>query len=328
MGSRLVRLGFALAISVVFVWLAFRDLDVAAVGASLGALGVGPALVYVLSIFIIHLLRTYRWHLMVCALDAQQPLWRSLRISFLGFAAVFLVPLRLGEFARPLLLRKARSIPVSAGIGTVAVERTVDGLFMVLVLVLSVMISGANDPILWTMGGVAGLIFGGAATAFASMALAPVLAERFWRTILSPLGSVWGDRVIDLLKGFIDGLSSLPTWRVRSLYLLCTFAYWGLNAWGMTYLAVAMGLEISLAQGCLLMALLVVGIMVPAGPGSIGTFHAPIIFALTALFGAATPQAQAYAIVLHLLPVVHMIIVALPFVSDLGAALSRDVSSE
>ena len=324
MGSRLVRFVLALAVSVAFVWLAFRDLDVEAVLASLDALGAAPILIYVGSIFIIHLLRTYRWHLMVCALDPMQPFYQSLRISFIGFAAVFLVPLRLGEFARPLLLRRARSIPVSAGLGTVAVERTVDGLFMVLVLVLSVLVSGASDPLLWTMGGVAGAVFGAAGLSFATMAIAPLAAERFWRAVMSPLGSTWADRVIGLLQGFVAGLSSLPTWRVRLVYLSCTFGYWSLNAWGMTYLAQAMGIDISMSQGCLIMALLVVGIMLPAGPGSIGTFHWPIIFGLTSLFGVATAPAQAYALVLHLLQVAHMVVVASPFVSDLGAALTRD----
>ena len=327
MGSRIARLSFALSISLLFIWLAFRDLDLPALQQAFGRIGLGSAAIYILSIFIIHLLRTYRWHLMVRTLDRQQPFRLSLRISFLGFAAVFLVPLRLGELARPLLLKSHRGIAVSAGLGTVAVERTVDGLVMVFVLILAVTASGASDPLLWTMGGVAALIFGGAALAFASMALAPVAAERFWRAILTPFGAGLGDKVIALLKGFIEGLGSLPSWSLRSVYLLCTLAYWGLNAWGMTFLAGSMGLEITYVQGCLIMALLVVGIMIPAGPGSIGTFHAPIIFALTALFGFAAPQAQAYAIALHLLQVGHMILVALPFVGDLGTAMSDKPSA-
>jgi uncharacterized protein (TIRG00374 family) len=327
MGSRLARFCLAISISLLFVWLAFRDLDLPALGQAFGRIGLPAAALYILSIFVIHLLRTYRWHLMVRALDPHQPFWLSLRISFLGFAAVFLVPLRLGELARPLLLKRHRGLAVSAGLGTVAVERTVDGLVMVLVLILAVGASDVSDPILWTMGGVAGLIFGGAALAFASIALAPAAAERFWRRILRPFGPRIGDQVIALLKGFIDGLGSLPSWRVRLIYLLCTLAYWGLNAWGMTFLAGSMGLEISYVQGCLVMALLVVGIMIPAGPGSIGTFHAPVIFALTSLFGFAAPQAQAYAITLHLLQVLHMIAVALPFVGDLSAAMSDNPSA-
>ena len=215
MGSRLARGVTALLVSVVFVWLAFRDLDVDAVRASLAALGWLPMGVYLISLFAIHLLRTARWHLMVRALHPEQPVFRSLRISFLGFAAVFLVPLRLGELARPWLLRQASDVPMSAGLGTVAVERTVDGLFMVLVLVLSVLWSGASDPILWTMGGVAGAIFGGAGTAFAWMAIAPRSAERFWRWVFAPLGASWADRVIALLNGFVEGLSSLPNWSAR-----------------------------------------------------------------------------------------------------------------
>ena len=155
------------------------------------------------------------------------------------------------------------------------------------------------------------------------MALTPQGAERFWRAVMKPLGPTWADRVIGLLQGFVEGLSSLPTWRVRFVYLGCTLGYWSINAWGMTYLAQAMGVDISLSQGCLIMALLVVGIMLPAGPGSIGTFHWPIIFGLTSLFGIPTAPAQAYALVLHLLQVAHMILVALPFISDLGAALAR-----
>ena len=323
MATRLIRLTLALLVSLVFVFVAFKDLDFDALIEALKALGLAPVGLYLLSIFIIHLLRSYRWHLMIRSLDSEQPFMSSLRISFLGFAAVFLVPLRLGEFARPLLLKRHRGLSMSASLGTVAVERTVDGLVMVFVLCLAVLASGANDPLLWTMGGVAGAIFGGAALAFGSIALAPIAAESFWRRCCSPLGASFSDKIIALLKGFTEGLGSLPTWRLRGLYLACTLAYWGLNAWGMTYLAAAFGMEITYVQGCLVMALLVVGIMIPAGPGSIGTFHAPIIFALVSLFGFAAPQAQAYAIVLHLLQVIHMVVMALPFVGDLSGIVGR-----
>jgi hypothetical protein len=323
LATRLIRLSLALLVSLAFVFAAFKDLNFEALKDAIKALGLAPVGVYLLSIFIIHLLRSYRWHLMIRSLDSSQPFMSSLRISFLGFAAVFLVPLRLGEFARPLLLKRHRGLSMSAGLGTVAVERTVDGLVMVFVLCLAVLASGAKDPLLWTMGGVAGAIFGGAALAFASIALAPVAAERFWRRVCSPLGAPFSDKVIGLLKGFTEGLGSLPTWRLRGAYLACTLGYWGLNAWGMTYLAAAFGMEITYVQGCLVMALLVVGIMIPAGPGSIGTFHAPIVFALVSLFGFAAPQAQAYAIVLHLVQVIHMVVVALPFVGDLSG-LAKD----
>ena len=101
----------------VFVWLAFRDLDVDAVRASLAALGWLPMGVYLISLFAIHLLRTARWHLMVRALHPEQPVFRSLRISFLGFAAVFLVPLRLGEPGSSMAPASGERRPDERGLG-------------------------------------------------------------------------------------------------------------------------------------------------------------------------------------------------------------------
>ena len=44
------------------------------------------------------------------------------------FFAIFALPLRLGEMARPALTKLRQGIPVSVGFGTIAVERVVDGL--------------------------------------------------------------------------------------------------------------------------------------------------------------------------------------------------------
>ena len=52
-----------------------------------------------------------------------------LAISSVGFMAILALPARLGEFVRPGLLRK-RGISASAALGTVAVERIVDGLLV------------------------------------------------------------------------------------------------------------------------------------------------------------------------------------------------------
>jgi uncharacterized protein (TIRG00374 family) len=290
--------------------------------------GLSPAAVatYTASIFIIHLLRFGRWHLMVHSLDPKVSAGTTLRISFLGFAAVFLVPLRLGEFARPLLLKRDCGISLSAGLGTVAVERTVDGLTMLLTLILATAFAGIDNEALRGAAALMTVVFGGAALAFAATARWPRRAEVFWRAALRPLGAVWSDRCIALLYGFLDGLKSLPTWRLRIVYFAMTLAYWGLNAWGMAFLAGAMGIDLSFADACLMMALLVVGIMIPAGPGSLGTFHAPIIFASTVLFAAPLAKAQAFALALHLIQLLHMVLVALPFIGDLGAALRPQLS--
>ena len=49
-------------------------------------------------------------------------------LNWIGFFAIFALPLRLGEVARPALTKLRHQISVSIGFGTVAVERVVDGL--------------------------------------------------------------------------------------------------------------------------------------------------------------------------------------------------------
>ena len=76
----------------------------------------------------------------ICRVAALEPPARAARrarsragpllaISSVGFMAILALPARLGEFVRPGLLRR-RGISASAALGTVAVERIVDGLLI------------------------------------------------------------------------------------------------------------------------------------------------------------------------------------------------------
>jgi hypothetical protein len=237
---------------------------------------------------------------MVRALDPKVSVYHLVGMSFLGFAGVFLVPLRLGELARPLLLKVHSRIGFSAGLGTVAIERAVDGLVMTGFLVGAILLGAAPSSGMLLTGTLALGVFVGASLAFAAMARWPHASEAFWGRLLSP--------------GFVEGLGSLPTHSARLNYLGLTFAYWGLNGLGMWFLATQMGLSVSLQAMFVTMALLVVGIMVPAGPGAVGTFHAAIIWGLSHLYGVDRTGAAAFALTVHGLQVIHMILVSLPFV--------------
>jgi len=251
---------------------------------------------------------------MVRALDKDVPAKALLGMSFLGFAGVFLVPLRLGEFARPLLLKAHSRIGFPAGLGTVAIERAVDGLVMTGFLVGAILLGATPSAGMLATGLIALGIFMGASLAFVAMARWPQASEKFWSRLLRPFGTRVSEALLGLLRGFVEGLGSLPTYRSRVTYLALTFAYWGLNGLGMWFLATQMGLTVNLQAMFVTMALLVVGIMVPAGPGAVGTFHAAIIWGLSDLYGVEKVAAAAFALTVHGLQVVHMIVVALPFV--------------
>ena len=78
-----------------------------------------------------------------------------------------------------------------------------------------------------------------------------------------------------------DGLRFLPSFRHFGLFLAETTAYWGLNALGTWWLARSAGLaDVSFVEACVVMGVLGVGILVPAGPGLFGAFQASVYAAL------------------------------------------------
>src|SRR5436190_8544426 len=86
---------------------------------------------------VVHICRSLRWNHLLAPLGVKVPAGPLLAISSVGFMMILAFPARLGEFVRPGLLRKGRYTTASAALGTVAVERIVDG------LVISLLVFGA-----------------------------------------------------------------------------------------------------------------------------------------------------------------------------------------
>jgi uncharacterized membrane protein YbhN (UPF0104 family) len=93
-----------------------------------------------------------------------------------------------------------------------------------------------------------------------------------------------------MLDAFIRGLRLVPSKRKMALFVLLTAAYWGLNGWSMHLLAGAFALDIQLIDAYTILGVLVAGIMIPAGPGMVGTFQLAAAFGLS-LF---VPEAVAH----------------------------------
>src|SRR5205823_12500303 len=84
---------------------------------------------YLALLVILHLCRALRWNYLLAPLGVRIPPGPLLAISSVGFMAILALPARLGEFVRPGLLRK-HGVSASSALGTVAVERIVDGLLI------------------------------------------------------------------------------------------------------------------------------------------------------------------------------------------------------
>jgi glycosyltransferase 2 family protein len=123
---------------------------------------------------------------------------------------------------------------------------------------------------------------------------------RFATALVRPISPRLAERGGGMLDAFIHGLRVVPSGRKVGLFFALTAAYWGVNGWGMALLARGFGLHLGAVEACTLLGVLVIGVMIPAGPGMVGTFQGAIVVAL-ALFAPAevvATRGAAYANVL------------------------------
>src|SRR6476646_7941421 len=87
-------------------------------------LGVYLAMLVAMSYF-----RAVRWRYLLRSF-ADVPRRRVLAVSWIGFAAILLIPFRLGEIVRPYMLREKGKVSMASATGSVVAERVVDGLYL------------------------------------------------------------------------------------------------------------------------------------------------------------------------------------------------------
>ncbi len=285
------------AVSGLALWLTVRGKDLGAVWIEMKAADYRYLAPYLLILTVIHLCRTVRWGILLEPV-AKIPFARLNAASAVGIMALMILPFRLGEFARPYLIADRPRLRVSSALSSIVVERVADGLFTGILMVVAMLAVPDDVP------GVGVLRVGGVMVSCAFLAALAFLvvayrnrelAVRVTAKVLGPLSPRLADRVGGMMDAFIHGLRLVPSRRKMGLFFLLTAVYWGLNAWGMSILARGFGFDLSATASMALLGILVVGVMIPAGPGMVGTFQGAILIGLGLFAGQAAVQTRGMA---------------------------------
>lgn len=242
---------------------------------------------YFLVLSLIHWLRVLRQKPLL-APYALVPLAELNRTGAIGFMSVFLLPLRLGEFVRPLLLTREGTtkasdgtqlgggVPFGASLASVALERVMDGL-LVSALLFAVLMEVPDATIerfpevrlgAWAALGV----FGGALLALGCTLLARAWTIRMVTLVFGKISPNLAQKLVTLLTAFVDGLKLLQSpWHVGQ-FLGLTLVYWAVNGVGIYTIAHGFGLDVPMVGAYAMVACVVVGMMIPNSPGNVGSF--------------------------------------------------------
>lgn len=260
---------------------------------------------------IVHLCRSLRWNHLLAPLGVRVPVGPLLAISSVGFMAILAFPARLGEFVRPGLLRKGKYTTAAAALGTVAVERIVDGFVIsLLVFCAFVALHSAHSP--WWMMPTAYVALVGFAgfmvfLVFAMRRPRPTVAFCMSLTLLPRFAPRFAERIAHWAIDMIRGFAVLKDVRNLTLFLVWSVVYWTANGLGVWVLAHAFHLPLSLVGAYATMGLLGFGLLLPNSPGLVGQFEWFTLLGMSLYLGfdpnAPGPHALAFAIAQHLLQV-------------------------
>ena len=123
-------------VGVVFMALAFLGIPLSEFFAALWTLNLGWLGLFTLLLLAQVGLQALRQQIMLAEAAPQMTLQSSFSIMVIGQFSIQAFPARLGELARPWLLKRAESVPYGAGLGILALERALDLVALLLALVL------------------------------------------------------------------------------------------------------------------------------------------------------------------------------------------------
>jgi hypothetical protein len=287
----------SLGASAAFLWLAFRELD-PGIGDALASARFWPWIPAATAAYLGgHVVRGLRCQKLVSN-DADLHLATATNIVVLGYGVNNVLPLRMGEVARAVLLSERIGMPLPQSLTVTLLERVLDG-FTILCLFLlgSALVPQVNGSALRTVQ-LASLILGISGLALACVLFFPYGTAALASRLSGLVHAGWREPIWRFLVSVANGLSYLrrPTHALRLAAL--SLAVWLLEA-GMYLLVLpAFGLSMRVEWALLAMTMTNLGILVPSPRGNVGIFHSLCAQALVVL-GISGATSAAYAIALH-----------------------------
>lgn len=328
-----------LAISALCLFLIFKDIDL---GQLAGAFRSFNLLWLIPSLFFFYwsmYLRAVRWGLLFRP-RYQIPGRRLFRPLMICFAFNSILPGRLGEIVRAYLVGKTEKTGMASALATVVSERIFDSVTLLTSLGIALALLSPLDLDVsvefWNIE-IDGSMLGPLIRAIVALCAVTVVGAVFFMVPAGPPFMVrmarrvpgiperWRTRIIDLIEGLARGFESVRDPRTLLGIVAYSIVLWGLIAVSNLMLAYGFNLTMSYVEAVAIMALIAVFIVIPAAPGYWGLYEAGALFSL-AVLGIEENQSigAAYAIVMHLVQFVPIVLIGLVFAAQAQVSL-KDV---
>ena len=197
-----------------------------------------------------------------------------------------ILPVRLGEIVRAVVLGQRERIDKSASFATVVVDRLLDGFTILFILLVLLVVAplpfdqGWQQRLRW--GGMAFfLLYSGVFAMLFYLHRAPTQVLQAVRRLCSGLPTRWVDRSCQFLGSFSEGLHTLDRREYLGQIIATSLVLWGLMGAYNFLIVVAFQLHLPPTVGFILLVAQAAAVMLPASPGFVGTHHAASVACLS-----------------------------------------------
>jgi uncharacterized protein (TIRG00374 family) len=313
-----------LLISALFLYLAFRKVDFGQMWDALKKANYWYLPPAILILFFSHYLRALRWRYLldpIRRLDTKS-LFSSLII---GYGANAVTPAHLGEFLRAYVLSKKREISMGSTFATIVIERIIDVFTLLLLMCMVILIHPFPN---WVVK--SGYIMFAATLGLFLLLIflkrSGPKAEALLCTLVRPFPGRFGDKLGGMVERFLSGILPLKLWHDYVTVTILSVAIWA--CYGIVFY---FGLEafdffetyhLPWYTGLVLLVITTISVVVPSSPGYVGTYHFLCQVSL-AMFGVPASPALSFAVVVHGVNFLPVLVVAIILASYEGIRLYK-----
>jgi glycosyltransferase 2 family protein len=295
-----------LGLGLLLLWLAFRKIDFGKLWSGLQEAKYIWIVLAILFAFFAYLSRARRWTLLIHPLGHKPAFKSAFYAMMTGYLANLALP-RIGEISKCVALGKKENIPVDQLIGTVVIERAIDVVSLLVIMIVMIFIEkGILGPFIFdyiyqpihlriiSLFGSTWIFW----LILMTIGIILVIIAYLYRHDLRKIR--FFAKLFDTAKGIIHGLKTITKIERKWEFILHTVFIWinyTLMTWVVVF-AVQSTSHLDLADG---LFLLVIGGLAMSAPvqSGLGVFHFIISRALFVVYGISLEDGLVYAILAH-----------------------------
>jgi glycosyltransferase 2 family protein len=332
-GKRVVHFLAGLVLSGTALYFSFKNIplhDLVLYSRKINYYTVLPSSMVLLAGFAV---RAFRWQIILKAVKHIR-FSRVYHPLMIGFMLNCVLPARIGEFARPAILKKNEHLPFTTGITTIIVERVFDIFFLVLFFVLLLIFIEIDPDISihfgnYTLGkellmtlfyysiGIA--VFSGAMIFLLSFGGVHRIAEKLIMTLpfyipfiskslKTKIENLVCIKLVQMLKNISAGFLFIKNPGSLLICIACTLVAWGCAALSQYIMVLGCpGIDLNFFESFAVLIIICFFISLPSVPGFWGIWEAGGIFAIS-LFGITGTDAAGFTLINHAVQIFPIIL--------------------